>query len=160
MGAHVVCAVNVEVTGFLQRYVLTDLRDPTLTLPDRFASDFLARRDARSYGIEVIIRRPVTERLYGWVAYTLSQNQRALGPGVIGPSDWDQRHILNTVVGYRIGAYAVGFRGHLHTGRPVLVERVQSEAFMRLPAFYQLELRVDRRILLDGLFPLRSTPRS
>lgn len=142
--------VDIEVTGFLQRYVLTDLRDPTLTSPDPLASDFLVRRDARAYGMELMIRRPAVERLSGWISYTLSNNERALGPGVVGPSDWDQRHIFNAVLGYRIGAYSLGLRGHLHTGRPVLVEGGQAEAFVRLPTFYQLDLRVERHILFDA----------
>jgi hypothetical protein len=147
--------VDVELTGYLQRYVLTDVRDPTLTEPDPLAGDFLVRRYARSYGLEVMIRRPPTERLHGWLAYTLSQNQRALGGGVIGPSDWDQRHVLNAVLGYRIGAYTVGARGHFNTGRPVLVNAGpantgQTETFVRLPAFYQLDLRAERRFLFDA----------
>jgi hypothetical protein len=144
-------AFEVEVTGYVQRYVLTDLRDPTLVNPDPLASDFLVRRDARSYGLEVMIRRPATERLHGWLAYTLSQNQRAMGGGVIGPSDWDQRHILNAVLGYRIGRTTLGVRAHLNTGRPVLVSGDQAESFVRLPTFYQLDLRAERTILFEWL---------
>jgi hypothetical protein len=139
----------VEVTGYVQRYVLTDLRDPASVNPDPLASDFLVRRDARSYGMEVMIRRPSSERLHGWLSYTLSQNERALG-GFIGPSDWDQRHILNLVLGYRLGRYTLGARGHLNTGRPVLVTGGQAESFVRLPTFYQLDLRAERRILFDS----------
>jgi hypothetical protein len=141
--------VDVEVTGYVQRYVLTDLRDPTLTRPDPLAADFLTRRDARSYGIELMIRRPPSERLHGWIAYTLSQNQRAMGAGVIAPSDWDQRHIVNAVMALRLGHYTLGARGHFNTGRPVLVRAAQAETFVRLPAFYQLDLRAERRILFD-----------
>jgi hypothetical protein len=149
VGTRHVPGVEVEVTGYVQRYVLTDLRDPALLNPDPLASDFLIRRDARSYGLEVMIRRPASERLHGWISYTLSQNQRALG-GVIGPSDWDQRHILNAVLGYRLGPYTLGARGHLNTGRPVLVNGSQAETFVRLPTFYQLDLRAERRILFDA----------
>jgi len=149
VGTRHVPGVEVEVTGYVQRYVLTDLRDPALLNPDPLASDFLIRRDARSYGLEVMIRRPVSERLHGWISYTLSQSQRALG-GVIGPSDWDQRHILNVVLGYRLGSYALGARGHLNTGRPVLVSGGQAETFVRLPTFYQLDLRAERRMLFDA----------
>jgi hypothetical protein len=98
--------------------------------------------------MEVMIRRPASERLHGWLSYTLSQNQRALG-GIIGPSDWDQRHILNLVLGYRLGPYTFGARGHLNTGRPVLVGG-QAETFVRLPTFYQLDLRAERRMLFDA----------
>jgi hypothetical protein len=141
--------LNVSATGFVQRYVLTDLRDPTLTRVDPLASDLLVRRDALSYGFELMIRRPSTERLSGWLAYTLSNNLRALGGGVIGPSDWDQRHILNLVLGYRLGAYTVGGRFHLNTGRPVLVKNESDYEFVRLPPFYQLDLRAERRFVLD-----------
>ena len=150
VGTQQVPGVEIEVTGYIQRYVLTDLRDPALLEPDPLASDFLVRRDARSYGMEVMIRRPASERLHGWLSYTLSQNQRALGGGLIGPSDWDQRHILNLVVGYRLGRYTLGARGHLNTGQPVLVNGTQAEAFVRLPTFYQLDLRAERRILFDA----------
>ena len=140
---------EVEVTGYLQRYVLTDLRDPGLLGADPLARDFLIRRDARSYGLEILIRRPLRERLNGWISYTLSQSQRALGSGVIGPSDWDQRHILNAVLGYRLGAYTLGARGHLNTGRPVLVAGAQAESFVRLPTFYQLDVRAERSFLFN-----------
>jgi hypothetical protein len=141
---------EVEITGYVHRYVLTDLRDPVLVTPDPIADNFLIRREALSYGVEVMIRRPLTEHLYGWLAYTLSQNKRALEGGVIGPSDWDQRHLLNAVLGYRYGFYTLGARGHLNTGRPVLVSGVQAETFVRLPAFYQLDLRLERRLCFDG----------
>jgi hypothetical protein len=142
--------LDFEVTGFVQRYLLTDIRDPVPSRSnDPFADDFLVRRDALSTGLEVLVRRPATERLHGWLAYTLSDNKRALGGGVIGPSDWDQRHVLNLVLGYRFGATTVGGRAHWNTGRPVLVEGVAGEEFQRLPAFYQIDLRVDRRVLFQ-----------
>ena len=141
--------VEIELTGYVQRYVLTDLRDPTVFWPDLLASDFLVRRDARSYGAELLIRRPASERLHGWLAYTISQNQRALGGGVIGPSDWDQRHILNLVLGYRLGRNTFGGRAHLNTGRPVLIRNSDAESFVRLPTYYQIDLRAERRLLFN-----------
>jgi outer membrane receptor protein involved in Fe transport len=47
---------DLSLTGYVQRYVLTDLRDPTPTSPDPLADDFLIRRDAVSYGIELLAR--------------------------------------------------------------------------------------------------------
>lgn len=138
---------ELDLTGYAQRYVLTDLRDPSITRNiDPLADDFLVRRDALSYGLEILVRRAQTERLYGWLSYTLSQNLRAFGGGVIGPSDWDQRHILNLVVGYRIGPYTVGGRAHFNTGRPVLI----GGSFVRLPPYYQIDLRADRRYVFKS----------
>ncbi|HVZ75015.1 MAG TPA: hypothetical protein VHJ20_21685 [Polyangia bacterium] len=142
--------LDLELTGYFQRYVLTDVRDPVPSRSiDPLADDFLVRRDALSTGVELLARRPATERLHGWLSYTLSWSERALGGGVIGPSDWDQRHVLNLVLGYRAGKYELGGRFHLNTGRPVLVEGNNGEEFQRLPAFYQVDLRCDRRISFD-----------
>jgi len=142
--------VQLEATGYVQRFVLTDLRDPTLTVHDPLAGDFLVRRDGRSYGLEVMVRRPESQRLHGWLSYTLSKSERVVGRGVIGPSDWDQRHILNAVSGYRIGNYTLGARVHINTGRPALLQSSQTSTFIRLPTFYQLDLRAERRFLFDS----------
>jgi TonB dependent receptor-like, beta-barrel len=140
---------EIGVTGYVQRYVLTDVRDPTPTNLEPLADDFLVRRDALSYGVELLARRPQSYPLHGWLAYTLSNNLRALGGGAIGPSDWDQRHILNLVVGYRRRRYTLGGRAHLNTGRPYVTSGSAGEGFHRLPPFYQVDLRVDRRVVYD-----------
>lgn len=143
--------LEAGLTGFVQRYVLTDVRDPTVVrAADPLADDYLVRRDALSYGLELLLRRPASERLHGWLAYTLSNNLRAFGGGAIGPSDWDQRHVLNLVVGYRLGLYTLGGRFHYNTGRPVLVGNALGERFVRLPDFYEIDLRIDRRFLFDA----------
>jgi TonB-dependent Receptor Plug Domain len=152
VGTTRVRGLEATVTGYVQRYVLTDLRNPVITRSvDPLADDFLVARDALSYGVEVLVRRPATERLSGWISYTLSQNERSLGGGVVGPSDWDQRHVLNLVLGYRWRRYTFGGRAHFNTGRPVLVSGASGETFERLPAYYQLDLRCDRRFVFDKL---------
>jgi len=140
--------LDIEVTGYLQRYVLSDLRTVTIKEIDPVADDLLIRRDALSYGAEVLIRRPLTERLYGWLSYTLSTSLRALGNGVVGPSDWDQRHVVNLVVGYRIGRYTFGGRAHLNTGRPI--QLATESGYARLPAYEQIDLRFDRRYVFKS----------
>jgi TonB family protein len=139
--------LEIEATGFVQRYVLTDVRVPSVNMLDPLADDFLTRRDALSYGIELLVRRSLSERLHGWISYTLSNNLRAIGNGVIAPSDWDQRHVFNLVLGYRRGKYTFGGRLHLNTGRPVATQT--PEGFTRLPTYYQLDLRLDRRFVFD-----------
>ncbi|MES1165670.1 MAG: TonB-dependent receptor [Verrucomicrobiota bacterium] len=139
-------AVSLSVTGFLQHAVLTDLRNPSATSPDPLADDFLARREALAYGVELLARRALTQRLHGWIAYTLSNSLRAYGGGAVGPANWDQRHILNLVAGYRIGRSIVGARLHFNTGRPEFLQDASGDAYRRLPAYYQLDLRVDRAI--------------
>ncbi|MFL5305253.1 MAG: TonB-dependent receptor plug domain-containing protein [Polyangia bacterium] len=139
-------AASLSVTGFVQHAVLTDLRNPSATSPDPLADDFLARREALAYGVELLARRALTQRLHGWISYTLSNSLRAYGGGAVGPASWDQRHILNFVAGYRIGRNIVGARLHFNTGRPEFLQDPSGEAYRRLPAYYQLDLRVDRPI--------------
>jgi hypothetical protein len=138
-------ATTLAVTGYLQHYQLTELRDPTLTQIDTVASDLLVRREAVAYGVEVMARRPLTHRLYGWLSYTLSNSLRSYGGGAVGPSDWDQRHVLNLVAGYRAGRNTFGARFHVNTGRPIVL----NDGVKRLPTFYQLDLRADHVVYYD-----------
>src|SRR3569623_240441 len=139
--------LELSVTGFLQHYELTELRDPTLTNLNTVASELLARREALAYGVEFMARRALTNQLNGWLSYTLSNSQRAYGGGAVGPSDWDQRHVLNMVAGYRIGHNTLGARFHLNTGRPIIL----NDTVKRLPTFYQLDLRADHSIYYNKL---------
>jgi len=141
----VIPGAELTVTGYLQHYQLTELRDPTLTSLKTVGSQLLARREALAYGLEVMLRRPLTNRLYGWISYTLSTSLRSYGGGVVGPSDWDQRHVLNAVAGYRVGRNTLGARVHVNTGRPIIL----NDGARRLPTFYQLDLRADHLIYYD-----------
>jgi hypothetical protein len=96
-----------------------------------------------------MVRRPPSERFHGWLSYSLIKSLRAFEGGVVGASDWDQRHTLNLVMGYRVGRFTLGTRFHIHTGRPVKVDNSVPPDFARLPPFYQLDLRVDRRFVFD-----------
>ncbi len=142
-------ALSASVTGYAQELRVTDVRNIDLVMPDPAAPDFLVSRNGRATGIELLVRRADEGRLFGWLAYTLSWSTRQDDDGVWGRSDWDQRHILNLVAGYRLrGGYAVGARFHYNTGRlaPIFGSAGQ---YQDLPAFYQLDLRVDRRFVFD-----------
>jgi len=111
------------------------------------------RRDGESYGLELMLRRPLTERLSGWIAYTLSKSDRLVGYyRTKAASDWDQRHILNVVLGYRLrGGWAVSGRVHYNTGRPYPVYQASTfhVDYQRLPPFFQLDWRIDKRFVFD-----------
>ena len=57
--------------------------------------------------------------------------------------------MLNLVVGYRWRRYTLGGRFHVHTGRQVRIGGSSPVEYGRLPAFYQLDVRLDRRFLFD-----------
>jgi hypothetical protein len=139
--------LELDSSLFLHRYVLTDIRDPDVG--DPLIDDFLTRREALSYGLEVMIRRPPTSPLYGWLSYTLSRSLRAFEGGVVGPSDWDQRQVLNLVAGYRLRRWTLGARFHVNSGRFVKISGTEPAEFTRLPAFYEVDLRFERRFLFD-----------
>ena len=136
------------ITGYAARLRLTDVRDISVTTLDPGAEDFLVMRRGRAYGGELLVRKADRGRLFGWLAYTLSWSLREDDGGVFGRSDWDQRHILNLVAGYRLrGGYSVGARFHYNTGR--LAPVIGSGDYQQLPAFYQLDLRAERRVHFD-----------
>jgi hypothetical protein len=141
---------TASITGFYQQLRLSDVRSTFDS--DLRRMDYLEMRPGRSYGVEVLIRRRAAERLSGWLAYTLSRSERAI-EGVFGPSDWDQRHILNLLAMYRLsGGYSVGARFHYHTGRPYPVPSAfgfGGAEYRRLPPFPELDLRGEKRIAFE-----------
>jgi len=142
--------VNLDTSFFYQRLHLTDLKNTLI--PDPEAGDLLEVREGQSYGLELMIRRPMKHKLYGWLAYTLSRSLRVVD-GIVVPSDWDQRHILNLVVGYRWPrSYSTSVRFHYNSGRPYPLysnKTFEVENYIQLPGFPQLDLRVDKRFIFD-----------
>jgi TonB family protein len=74
----------------------------------------------RAYGLEVLLKHELTERFYGWVAYTLSRSvQLDARTGIYAPVEFDQSHILTLVGSYKLdGGWELGTRFRLTTGRP------------------------------------------
>ncbi|HEY7375668.1 MAG TPA: carboxypeptidase regulatory-like domain-containing protein [Polyangia bacterium] len=141
--------LTLGVTGYAAQLRLTDVRDIDIMSLDPGAPDFLVSRRGRAYGAELLLRKANSGRLYGWLAYTLSWSLREDDSGVFGRSDWDQRHILNLVAGYRLrGGYSVGARIHFNTGRHAPIIGSPGD-YQDLPAFYQLDLRAERRFVFD-----------
>jgi hypothetical protein len=114
----------------------------------------------RSYGLELLVRRSLVKRLTGWVSYTLSRATRQTRP--IGaaqalqtiPGEFDRTHVLSVIGAYDLGrAWRIGARFYFYTGRPygdrindVLVPPYNSE---RLPAFYRIDARLEKRWALS-----------
>ncbi len=111
----------------------------------------------RSYGLELLVRREITSKLYGWLAYTLSKSQviqrPTLGWSAFG---FDQPHNLTAVVGYRPSVgWELSSRYRLVSGNPTAPVKTatldsDSGGFVpdlgtfgdaRLPTFSQLDAR-------------------
>src|SRR6266436_2235826 len=67
---------SVSVEGFYDRRSSLAGRVPAETLPDGTVSNplYLNQGLGRSYGVEVLLRRELSARFYGWVSYTLSHS--------------------------------------------------------------------------------------
>lgn len=117
--------------------------------------DLVTQVNGWSYGLETMLRLTPKKRLFGWAAYTLSRSTRDFRIGGSAPSNWDQRHILNVVLGYRLGRkWSFGGRVHANSGRPFTAAN-EGQSFAdalsenrnnnRLAPFFQLDLRIERR---------------
>ena len=136
------------MTGFNQWLLVSDLRSTIAR--DVREPTFLEMRRGRGTGAELLLRVADQARVHGWLGYTLSWSVREFD-GVDAPSDWDQRHIVNLVAAARLGrGYSVGGRFHYGSGRPYPVRTpLQTVEYQRLPAFWQVDLRADKRMIFD-----------
>ncbi len=118
-----------------------------------------------SYGFEAIIKREITDHLYGWLSYTYSRarEQRHADSEWI-PTTFDQPHVLNAVASYKPGGgFEVGLRFQLASGRPntpIIGATYDADTgkyvavrgdlrSIREPNFYQLDARIERDWLFD-----------
>ena len=110
------------------------------------------RGRARLAGLEAMVKGHL-DRWFFLLAYTLSWSQRSDDPRQgLGwrPFELDQRHNLNAAASYRFTKWRLGARVQLVSGNPysptVPAERPYQIPFGgRLPMFFQLDVRADRR---------------
>ncbi len=152
---------TMEVTGFY--------RGQENGVPPSVNGVVLNGSRTRNYGLELLIRKPLTRRLYGWVAYTLMRSQviqdaRGDLPARVFTADFDQRHNLAVVASYKLPRnWQIGGRFRLVSGTPYtpVLGAIQYEGTFtpinggynsaRFPPFHQLDLRVDHRWILQRL---------
>jgi hypothetical protein len=120
----------------------------------------------RVYGADLFVHQDSPRWLYGWIAYTLSRSERLDHPGQPWRSfRYDQTHVLTLVLGYHLPwDIDVGARFRFATGNPdtdlsaaghttfdadrgVYLPRPGALFATRLPDFWQLDVRVDKRFV-------------
>lgn len=115
------------------------------------------RVTAHTYGAEIYLRRDLTRRLGGFVSYTLSRSERAIGR-LEGPSSVDRTHVLNVAAAYRLSdSWRTGARFVFYSGVPAEVAYPRAaESPPRGPAFHRLDVRIEKRWPLgeDGFWAL------
>jgi hypothetical protein len=112
----------------------------------------------RTRGVQVLLRKQLDKRLFGWVTYTLSRAERATADGQPWYLyDFDQTHVLTAVLSYELPlGFTVGGRFRYATGyprTPVTGSYLDAKSGVyepffgalnttRIPAFAQLDVRV------------------
>lgn len=154
LGATVFQNAFFDMTDLLGTARLRDL-DDTLA-PEERVDD---RSLGRSYGLELSARRPLTRRLAGYFAYTLSRSTRSQG-NRRALSAFDRTHVLHAAGAYDLGArWRAGARLTTYSGVPaelkpafddtgLLAER-QPQPGARSPWFFRVDVRLEKRWPID-----------
>jgi TonB family protein len=113
----------------------------------------------RSYGGQALLRQELAKGFFGWVTYSLIRSERRDHPDQSWRLfDYDQTHVLAVLASYQFGSgWEGGARFRYTTGAPrtpvvgsFLVANEDYEPVfgahnsIRLPAFYQVDARVER----------------
>lgn len=163
--------LSLEVTGFY-KYVFDRstassriIRAPDDTLR---LENFSNQGIGQIFGGEFLLRKALTKKFFGWISYTLMRSLVQEKPGeAYKPFAFDQPHILTMIAVYKLPkGWQVGGRFRLVSGNPTTLYKNgifnnEDGSYLnaagiegRLPAFHQLDLRVDktftyRRVLVN-----------
>jgi hypothetical protein len=172
-------AFTLVSTAFYHRYLgLSDFVttcgiNGSAGVTDGSVTDCVDQRvKGRTLGLEVLLRRPLTKQLTGWISYTLSRSTREtrttsydLGnetpipsaytsiPQVTTyneiPSEFDRTHVLNVIGAYDLGrGWRAGARFYYYSGRPYSARLfgVPVPPFNqeRFPDFHRFDARVEK----------------
>jgi TonB family protein len=162
--------VTATLTGFMSGWSgLTDLTANCVQLsppsgPYQCPADQPVHQQA--YGLELLVRRPLSKRLTGWLSYTLSRATREThyltptggeGTATIA-GDYDRSHVLNVMGAYDLGLrWRVGARFVFYTGSPYSDNFPPDQGSplpplndQRFPPYYRVDLRLEKRWSLGG----------
>ena len=121
------------------------------------------RRD--SYGLELMLKRQISERAFGWLSYTFSRSHQRNHPDDRTiPTGFDQPHVMNAVASWKPGkGFELGARLQVSSGRPdtpVIGSTYDADngnynavrgpaRSVRTPTFRQIDVRVEKAWLYD-----------
>ncbi len=172
---HVTFGESLRVTETLTFDVVAfDKRMNDLVVRSRLPNPLRARAltqngQGHSYGVQFLVRQELWKGFFGWASYAISKSERRFeGDERWRPFDFDQPHVLSLVASQEIGLWGVGARFRYASGNPRTpvtgsVYDARSDRFdpvfgpqgsIRVPSFWQLDLRVDRT------FPLGRSARA
>lgn len=101
------------------------------------------RTNGTAYGLELFVKRRLTDRVGGFLSYTLSRSTRNYGNQSF-VSAFDRTHVLNVAAAYDLGRnWRAGARLTFYTGLPKAPNPTDSSS--RLAPFTRLDLRLEKR---------------
>jgi TonB family protein len=116
----------------------------------------LDRSLGSAVGFELFIRRQMTRKLGGFLAYTLSRSLRSVDRQRF-PSAFDRSHVLNAALAYQLGrGWQAGTRLVFYTGAPRYsdirgaIAPPRPAAPPRVVPFYRLDVRLEKRWALGA----------
>ncbi len=155
--------LSATVLGFYKRMTDLAVRDPSPT--PKLAHALLQDGVGRSYGVQVMLRQRRWHGFSGWVACTISRSERRDAPGAsYHLADEDEPDVLALAGNQAVGPFTFGARFRFASGLPrtpvtgalyddkddVYQPIFGAQNSIRLPDFWQLDLRVDRRFSLGA----------
>jgi hypothetical protein len=153
--------LSLETIAFYKWMSGLAVRNPSPT--PELAQALLQEGVGRAYGVQALLRQQPWHGFFGWVAYTISRSERMDTPGSSWRLfDYDQPHVLTVVASKELRAWTVGMRfryarglprtpviGAFYDAKDDLYQPIFGpQNSIRLPDFWQLDLRVDRSFLL------------
>lgn len=112
--------------------------------------DFDPRADGSSVGFELYLHRNLSQKLGGYLSYTLSRTTRTMD-GYTFPSAFDRTHVASGALAYDLGRrWRAGARLVFYTGVPKSTQvggatlPAPSEHPERDPAFYRIDVRLEK----------------
>ncbi len=160
--------LTFEVTGFYKDLDNLVSRTDATKVEDGKVVDLRYDNNGQGhvYGLEVAIRHELSSRFTGWLAYTLSRSKRLDS----GDTTWrlfqyDQPHILTVVGMYSLprnwqlssrfrlvsGNPETPVGGHIFDSSKAAYASLNGATYSsRAPAFYQLDLRVDKKWIFNS----------
>jgi hypothetical protein len=130
--------------------IFLDVTDPVGTTGELDVNTYETRALGHAYGVELHLSRPLTRRLGGFVAYTLSRSTRSHGR-IESLSAFDRTHVLNLALGYDLGRHwRAGARMTFMSGVPTRRATTEGPIFEgeRAASFLRLDARLEKRWML------------
>ncbi|MFM2358674.1 MAG: hypothetical protein RLY16_667, partial [Bacteroidota bacterium] len=117
----------------------------------------------RVWGIEFFAQQKLTKKFFGVLSYTYYRSEFTGQNGQFAPASWDNRHLISTTLGYKLGRnWELGIKFRYQGAAPYTPYNVEQSRLnfttlgtgvfdfskvntLRLPAFHAGDLRIDKK---------------